>query len=59
MFRSNRVRIKAPSVKDVLEFDDPDVGSLVQPKNVESKVTKKERSVLIMHISCFHVAINC
>ncbi len=61
MFRSIRVRIKAPSVKDVLDYDDPDVGSLVQPKNVESKVAEKERSVLIMHmtVSYFHVAINC
>ncbi|XP_052440072.1 histone-lysine N-methyltransferase 2B isoform X3 [Carassius gibelio] len=35
--RSNRVRIKAPSFKDVLDFDDPDVGSLNQPKNDENK----------------------
>ncbi|KTF95339.1 hypothetical protein cypCar_00035913 [Cyprinus carpio] len=35
--RSNRVRIKAPSLKDVLDFDDPDVGSLDQPKNDENK----------------------
>ncbi len=42
MFRSNRVRIKAPSVKDVLNFDDPDVGSIDQPKN-----DVKERSVLM------------
>uniref|UniRef100_A0A671PZJ3 [histone H3]-lysine(4) N-methyltransferase n=1 Tax=Sinocyclocheilus anshuiensis TaxID=1608454 RepID=A0A671PZJ3_9TELE len=35
--RSNRVRIKAPSVKDVLDFDDPDVGSLDQPKNDEKE----------------------
>ncbi|XP_050993055.1 LOW QUALITY PROTEIN: histone-lysine N-methyltransferase 2A [Labeo rohita] len=41
--RSNRVRIKAPSVKDVLDFDDPDVGSLDQPKNEEFKVAEKER----------------
>lgn len=46
MFRSIRVRIKAPSVKDVLDFDDPDVGSLDQPKNDESKVAEQERSVL-------------
>uniref|UniRef100_A0A671S9P9 [histone H3]-lysine(4) N-methyltransferase n=1 Tax=Sinocyclocheilus anshuiensis TaxID=1608454 RepID=A0A671S9P9_9TELE len=39
--RLNRVRIKAPGVKDVL--DDPDVGSLDQPKNDESKVAEKER----------------
>ncbi|KAK2887520.1 hypothetical protein Q8A67_015748 [Cirrhinus molitorella] len=41
--RSNRVRIKAPSVKDVLDFDDSDVGSLDQPKNDEYKVAEKER----------------
>uniref|UniRef100_A0A673IMN8 [histone H3]-lysine(4) N-methyltransferase n=1 Tax=Sinocyclocheilus rhinocerous TaxID=307959 RepID=A0A673IMN8_9TELE len=35
--RSNRVRIKAPSVKDVLDFDDPDVGSLDQPKYDEKE----------------------
>lgn len=46
MFRSVRVRIKAPSVKDVLDFDDPDVGSLDQPKNDESKVAEQERSVM-------------
>ncbi|XP_067267313.1 histone-lysine N-methyltransferase 2B isoform X3 [Chanodichthys erythropterus] len=40
--RSIRVRIKAPSVKDVIDFDDPDVGSLDQPKNDESKVAEQE-----------------
>ncbi|XP_043073343.1 histone-lysine N-methyltransferase 2B isoform X2 [Puntigrus tetrazona] len=41
--RSNRVRIKAPSVKDVLDFDDPDVGSLDQPKNnVKDRITSNE-----------------
>lgn len=45
MFRSNRVRIKAPSIKDVL--DDPDAESLDQPKNDESKVAEKQRSVLM------------
>uniref|UniRef100_A0A8C1F9K9 [histone H3]-lysine(4) N-methyltransferase n=1 Tax=Cyprinus carpio carpio TaxID=630221 RepID=A0A8C1F9K9_CYPCA len=39
--RSNRVRIKAPSIKDVL--DDPDAESLDQPKNDESKVAEKQR----------------
>ncbi|XP_073677507.1 histone-lysine N-methyltransferase 2B [Garra rufa] len=41
--KSNRVRIKAPSVKDVLDFDNPDVGSLDKPKNDEYKVAEKER----------------
>ncbi|XP_067282506.1 histone-lysine N-methyltransferase 2B [Pseudorasbora parva] len=41
--RSNRVRIKAPSVKDVLDFDDSDAGSFDQPKNDESKVVEQER----------------
>ncbi|KAF4100669.1 histone-lysine N-methyltransferase 2B isoform X3 [Onychostoma macrolepis] len=41
--RSNRVRIKAPSIKDVLDFDDPDVGSLDQPKNdVKERITPNE-----------------
>ncbi|XP_052388903.1 histone-lysine N-methyltransferase 2B isoform X2 [Carassius gibelio] len=39
--RSNRLRIKAPSIKDVL--DDPDFESLDQPKNDKSKVAEKER----------------
>ncbi|XP_077051369.1 histone-lysine N-methyltransferase 2B isoform X2 [Siphateles boraxobius] len=41
--RSNRVRIKAPSVKDVLDFDEPDAGSLDQQKIDESKVAELER----------------
>ncbi|KAK7124475.1 hypothetical protein R3I94_018745 [Phoxinus phoxinus] len=40
--RSNRVRIKAPSVKDVLDFDEPDVGSLDQQKTDESKVAESK-----------------
>ncbi|XP_051527689.1 histone-lysine N-methyltransferase 2B-like isoform X2 [Myxocyprinus asiaticus] len=47
LLRSNRVRIKAPSVKDALDFDDPDVDdpnvrSLEQPKN-EFKVVEQKR----------------
>lgn len=44
-FRSNRVRIKAPSVKDVLDFDEPDVVPLDQQKIDESKIAELERSV--------------
>ncbi|XP_051519968.1 histone-lysine N-methyltransferase 2B-like isoform X1 [Myxocyprinus asiaticus] len=40
--RSNRVRIKTPSVKDFLDFDDLDTGSLEQPKN-KSKVVEQAR----------------
>ncbi|XP_039534274.1 histone-lysine N-methyltransferase 2B isoform X2 [Pimephales promelas] len=39
--RSNRVRIKAPSVKDVLDLDEPE--SLDQKKIDESKVAELER----------------
>lgn len=46
IFRSNRVRIKAPSVKDVLDFDETDVGSLDQQKIDESKIAELERSVM-------------
>ncbi|XP_065143963.1 histone-lysine N-methyltransferase 2B [Paramisgurnus dabryanus] len=40
--RSNKVRIKTPSVKDVIDLDNPDVGSPKLPKH-EAKFVEPER----------------
>lgn len=39
--------MKTPSVKDVLDFDNPDVSSPKQPPHEESKLVEPERLVMI------------
>lgn len=43
--RSNRVRMKTPSVKDVLDFESPDAGSPKQPNHEESKSAEPEKKI--------------
>lgn len=42
-FRSNGVRIKAPTIKEVLHFNSPEVENLCEPKTNEAKESESKR----------------